>query len=61
MTVALAVFMPEGNRLPLIPALFWLAVVAVMFCFSQKWKKLHPVVIICICGAIGILAGYLGL
>ena len=55
-TVALAVFVPgeAANWL-------WAAVVAVMFFVGIKKPKLHPIVIICICGAVGILAGYLGL
>lgn len=60
-TVALAVFRPNGEMLLPQSAALWAVVVAVMFYFSQKWKKLHPIVIICICGAIGILTGYLGL
>lgn len=60
-TVALAVFAPGGELLMPIPALFWAAVVAALFWVCWKWKKLHPIVIICICAAIGILAGYLGL
>lgn len=55
-TVALAVFVPgeAANWL-------WTAVVAVMFFVSIKKTKLHPIVIICVCGMVGILAGYLGL
>ena len=34
---------------------------AVMLWVSMKWKKLHPIVIICICALAGILAGFLGL
>ena len=60
-TVALALFAPEGTWLPAGSLVFWAAVVAIMFWFSRKFKKLHPIVIICICGAIGILTGYLGL
>ena len=41
--------------------LFWWVVIAVMLTISIKWKKLHPVVIICICAVLGIAAGYLGL
>ena len=40
---------------------FWFAVTAVMAFVAFKWKKLHPIVIICICAALGIAAGYLGL
>ena len=40
---------------------FWLAVTAVMAVVAFKWKKLHPIVIICLCALIGIAAGYLGL
>ena len=61
LSVALAVFAPGGTMLSAQSTWLWAAVVAVMFWVSQKWKKLHPIVIICICGAIGILTGYLGL
>ena len=40
---------------------FWFTVTAVMAFVAFKWKKLHPIVIICICAALGIAAGYLGL
>ena len=40
---------------------FWFAVTAVMAFVAFKWKKLHPIVIICICALIGIAAGYMGL
>ena len=40
---------------------FWAAVTAVMLTLSIKCKKLHPIVIICICAALGIAAGYLDL
>ena len=59
-TVALAVFFPGGAWLGG-SGWFWLAVLVGMFLFSQKYKKLHPIVIICICALLGILAGYLGL
>ena len=39
----------------------WAVVVAAMLAVTLKFKKLHPIVIICICAAIGITAGYLGL
>ena len=39
----------------------WAVVVASMLAVTLKFKKLHPIVIICICAAIGIAAGYLGL
>ena len=55
-TVALAVFVPgvSANWL-------WAAVVAGMLALTLKFPKMHPIVIICLCGAVGILAGYLGL
>lgn len=40
---------------------FWAAVAAVMLVIALKCKKLHPIVIICVCALIGIAAGYLGL
>lgn len=40
---------------------FWWGVAAVMLTLSIKCKKLHPIVIICICAILGIVAGYLDL
>lgn len=61
LTVVLAIFAPSGEVLPLGKCLFWGAVAVVMFLVSRKFKKLHPIVIICICALVGIAAGYLGL
>ena len=61
MTVVVAVFAPGGTLLPAGSVLLWAAVAAVMFLVSRKFKKLHPIVIICICALIGIAAGYLGI
>jgi mannose/fructose/N-acetylgalactosamine-specific phosphotransferase system component IID len=36
-------------------------VTAAMLGLVIKCKKMHPIVIICICAVIGIAAGYLGL
>ena len=55
-TVALAVFLPAGTA-----SWLWAVVVAVMLAVTLKFKKLHPIVIICICAALGLAAGYLGL
>ena len=60
-TVALAVFRPNGSMLSPQSAALWAIVVAVLFWVCQKFKKLHPIVIICICAAIGVITGYLGL
>ena len=63
-SVALAVFAPTGISLQLLmtPATwFWLIVGAAMFLLTIKYKKMHPVVIVCICAVIGIAAGYLGI
>ena len=60
-TVALAVFVPGGELLQPMELLFWAAVVAILFLLTQKFKKLHPIVIVCISAAIGIVTGYLGL
>ena len=63
-TVALAVFAPDGFNLGIFSQFstwFWLAVFGVLFAVSCKWKKLHPIVIICISAAVGIAAGFLGL
>lgn len=54
-TVALAVFVPGSTTNWL-----WAAVAAGMLVLTLKFPKLHPIVIICLCGAVGILAGYLG-
>lgn len=63
-SVAAAVFAPSGWSLQIFaePATWlWLAVGAGMLLLAFRFKKLHPVVIICLCGLIGIGAGYLGL
>lgn len=56
-TTGAAVFAGKGQT----AAWFWWAVLAVMLAVALKWKKLHPIVIICICAAIGMIAGYLGI
>ena len=63
-TVALAVFAPDGLHFGILADLstwFWLVVSAVLLAVSLKWKKLHPIVIVCICAVIGIGAEFLGL
>ena len=61
-TVALAAFAPNGlSVFTDVSAWFWLAVFAVLLAAALKWKKLHPIVIICVSAAIGIGAGFLGL
>ena len=60
-TVAVAVFAPNGTFVMDASAGFWLAVSAGMLWICLKWKKLHPIVIICICALIGIGAGFLGI
>ena len=63
-TVATAVFAPEGWNIRIFedPANWiWLGIAVVMFLVSQKYKKLHPIVLICICAVVGIITGYLGL
>ena len=62
-SVALAVFAPAGISLQILrtpSTWFWLAVGAGVLLLTCKYKKMHPVVIVCICGVIGIAAGYLG-
>ena len=55
LTVAVTVIAPGASNNWL-----WGALVAVMLPVTLKFPKLHPIVIICICGAVGILAGLLG-
>lgn len=59
--VIAAIFAPNGEVLPMGACLLWGVVAVVIFLVSQKFKKLHPIVIICICALVGIAAGYLGL
>ena len=40
---------------------FWWLVTAAVMVLAFKFKKLHPIVIIGICAAIGIIAGFFGL
>ena len=61
LTVAAAVFLPGGQLLPAGSLVLWIVVGAVLFLLSRKYKKMHPIVIICICALIGVLVGYLGL
>ena len=56
-TVGAAIFAPNGGN----ASWAWWVLLAVMLWVSMKWKKLHPIVIICICALAGILAGFLGL
>ena len=55
-TVAVTVFTSAGAA-----SWLWAVLVAVMLPVTLKFPKLHPIVIICLCGAVGILAGFLGL
>ena len=61
LTVMAAVFAPGGEALSIGACILWAAVAVAMFWISQKFKKLHPIVIICICALAGIAAGYLGI
>lgn len=66
LTVAATVFIPNGISLEMdtytnVSTWFWLAVTGILLAVALKCKKLHPIVIIGICAAIGILAGFLGL
>ena len=56
-TVGAAIFAPNGGN----ASWAWWVLLAVMLWVSMKWKKLHPIVTICICALVGILAGFLGL
>ena len=56
LTVAVTVISPGASANWL-----WAALVAVMLGVTLKFPKLHPIAIICLCGAVGILAGFLGL
>lgn len=57
LTVAITVF-PAANGAS---NWLWAVLVAGLFALSVKFKKLHPIVIICISALVGILAGFLGL
>lgn len=64
LSVAIAVFAPEGRNLQIfmMPSTWlWLAVGAAMLWLTLKVKKMHPILIICVCAVVGILAGYLGI
>ena len=56
LTVAVAIFAPSGGNVSWI----WWVLLAVMLGVAFKWKKLHPIVIICVCALAGIALGYLG-
>ena len=56
LTVAVTVISPGASANWL-----WAALVAVMLGVTLKFPKLHPIAIICLCGAVGILVGFLGL
>ena len=63
-SVALAVFAPTGIDLQVLwnpSTWFWLIVGVAMLLLTFKYKKMHPVVIVCICAVIGIAAGFLGI
>lgn len=56
-TISTTVFVTHSDTFPW----FWSIVTVAMLALTIKSKKLHPIVIICICAALGIAAGYLGL
>ena len=56
LTVAVAIFAPADGNVSWI----WWVLLAVMLGVAFKWKKLHPIVIICVCALAGIALGYLG-
>ena len=56
LTVGATVFTPASAA----SNLLWAAVVAGLFALSLRFKKLHPIVIICISAVVGIAAGCLG-
>ena len=56
-TIGTTVFVTHSDTFPW----FWAIVTVTMLALTIKFKKLHPSVIICICAALGIAAGYLGL
>lgn len=60
--VVLTVFFPAGFRIQVFttPA-FYLSLGIFGAMTFLAFKKLHPIIIICICAAVGIAAGYLGL
>ena len=60
LTVVGSVFAPEGQMLSWPAMVLWAVVAVAVFLLSRKYNKLHPIVIICICALIGIVAGYLG-
>ena len=63
-SVAVAVFAPNGINFGILKDVstwFWLAVSAGILTVSLKWKKLHPIVIVCVCAMIGIGAGFFGI
>ena len=60
LSVALTVFIPNGFSLEIfktIPFYFSLGIFAVSLVLS--FKKVHPIIIICMSAAVGILGGYL--
>ena len=61
LTVATAVFQPDGTWLPVSSVLLWAAVAAGLFALAQRFKKLHPIVIILISALVGIAFGCLGI
>ncbi len=57
-SIAKTVFFPEGISFDVTPQFYVsLAIFAVMLVLALK--KVHPIIIICISAAVGILAGYL--
>ena len=56
-TIGAAVFFTNGEPV----GWFWWLVTGAILVLAFKCKKLHPIVIIGICAAIGIIAGFLGI
>ena len=61
LSVALTVFAPSGTFLMEPGTWLWLAVGAGLLVLAFRFRKLHPIVIICLSALIGILAGFLGI
>ena len=60
-TVALTVFAPAGAFLMEPGTWLWLVIGGGLLVLAYRFRKLHPIVIICLSALLGIVFGYLGL
>ena len=60
LSIALTVFAPAGYTFAIFSNIdFYISLVIFALCVILIFKKIHPIIIICISAVLGILSGYL--